>query len=162
MVVKPGFEHLSSGPRRQAAIHTRPADPEALADLGGTDAVTMQPSHVSGLGPRCRRSTLVFPFRLGLGDALTLRSSISSRSRGAMQGSPIGQCPMLRPMSLRILPHCSGPLRQVPDHRPGESHRLFGGTAMSALGHKRTLASELEMSAYPSRADTLSGSIDAC
>lgn len=32
----------------------------------------------------------------------------------------------------------------------------------SALGHKRTLASELEMSAYPSRADTLSGSIDVC
>jgi len=43
-----------------------------------------------------------------------------------------------RPMSLRILPHCSGPLQQVPDHRPGASHRLFSGTAMSALVHKQT------------------------
>jgi hypothetical protein len=56
-----------------------------------------------------------------------------SRSRGAMEGSRIGRCPMPRPMSSRISPRYSGPLQAVPDHRLG-SHRLFGGTTECPLG----------------------------
>jgi len=115
--------------------HRRAADAELTGNFRWTDTSSMELLHLVSLHPCCRRSAPVLPLGLGLGDADSMRSLISSRSNCAMMSQ---RWETLRASRSSLVTTSTSPSRMYSRalsscSRSGSGDAIFFASACSSL-----------------------------